>query len=110
MGSRLKGAQKARDSSPSQPRTPPTHAVSNRKGWLALSWLSCLPQAQESMAGEPCSEREEVTSYDSNQGLQNLEQPETYGKNSLLREDRSTQETGHPEEAKARGLGQLPAP
>ena len=40
MGSRLKGAQTARGSSPSQPRTPPTHAGSNRKGWLALSGLS----------------------------------------------------------------------
>lgn len=43
MGSRLKGAQKAGSSNPSQPRTPPTHARSNQKGWLALSQLSLPP-------------------------------------------------------------------
>ena len=50
-------------------KTPPTHAESNQKGWLALSLLSlCLPQAQESMVGEPCSRREEIISYNDSKG------------------------------------------
>lgn len=68
MGSRLKGAQKAGSSNPSQPRTPPTHARSNQKGWLALSQLSLPPPAWESVAGEACSKEEGVSYQDSKVG------------------------------------------
>lgn len=57
MGSRHKGAQKAWGDSPSQPRTPPTHARSNRKGWLALSGFLCLPRAQESVENPALEKR-----------------------------------------------------
>lgn len=108
MGSRLKAAQKAGGSSPSQLRTPPTHAGSNQKDWLALSWLSLPVPGTGEYGREPCSRGEEVISYnDSKAGPPEPGAARNPRKeNSLLREDRCTQEIGHPTPVGAQGSSQ----
>lgn len=62
-GSRLKGTQKPGGSSPSQTGLhPPKLGATGRAGWPCPGSL-CLPQAQESLAGKPCSGRKEIITY-----------------------------------------------
>lgn len=107
MGSRDEAARRARGGSPSQLRTPPTHAGSNQKGWLALSWLS-LPAPGTGEYGQGI-----LFWRRGGPQKQNLPEPgaakNLKEENSMPRKNRSTQEAGQAEVAKAWSSGQCPA-